>query len=186
MLLFDSVLDILGSSVELACRWLLLLDRWQALLKLGEILRGCTQLLGALLSHLPQLVYLGLDLLVLGLQLDDELKVLDGIRIVFHALVDHGEVDEHVDFVNFLFRLPGKLERLREVVKRRGMLFLLSFKHTHIVVGEETLWIKVKGGVVSSLSILQSTLPLLNDPKIVEDADLLGLVDVSGPLLQDL
>ena len=93
MLLFDGVLDILGSSVELACKGLLLLDRWQALLQLGEILRGRTQLLGTFLSRLPQLVYLGLDLLVLGLQFDDLLKVLDGIRIVFHALVDHSKVD---------------------------------------------------------------------------------------------
>jgi len=79
--------------------------------------------------------------------------------------------------------LSGQLERLREVVKGRGMLFLLSFKHTHIVVGEETLWVKVERGVISSLSILQGTLPLLDDPKVVEDADLLGFVDVSGPLL---
>ena len=141
MLLFDGMLDILGSSVELAWNWLLLLDRGQALLQLDEILRGFTHLFGALLSRLPQLVHLGLDFLVLGLQFDDELKVLDGIRKVFHALVDHGEVDKDVGFVNFFFRLPGQLERLREVVKRRGMLFLLSFKHTHIVVGEETLWV---------------------------------------------
>ena len=93
MLLFDGVLDILGSSVELTCKGLLLLDRWQALLQLGEILRGRTQLLGTVLSRLPQLVYLGLDFLVLGLQFDDLLKVLDGIRIVFHALVDHSKVD---------------------------------------------------------------------------------------------
>ncbi len=80
---------------------------------LCEILRGRIQLLGTVFSQLPQLLYLGLDLLVLGLQLDYELKVLDGIRIVFHTLVDHGEVDEHVCFVYFLFRLPCQLERLR-------------------------------------------------------------------------
>jgi hypothetical protein len=33
---------------------------------------------------------------------------------------------------------------------------------------------------------LQGTLSLLNDPKIVEDADLLVFVDVTGPLLEHL
>ena len=31
---------------------------------------------------------------------------------------------------------------------------------------------------------MQGTLPLLDDPKVVEDADLLVFVDVSGPLLK--
>lgn len=110
MLLFDGMKDILGSCVELTCRGLILLEsRGQASLQLSEILRGGFQLL---LSQLAQLLNLVLDLLVLGLQLDNELKVLDGLRIVFHALIDHGEVDEHVCFVYFLFRLPRQLEGL--------------------------------------------------------------------------
>ena len=104
--------DILGSCVELTCRGVLLLERGQAFPQLTEMLRGRFQLLGTALSQLLQLLYLGLDLKVLGLQLDNELKILDGISIVFHALVNHGEVDEHVRFVNFLFRLPRQLERL--------------------------------------------------------------------------
>ena len=126
-------------------------------------------------QHLFKLLDLGLNLLIVRIELERSIHLLYSLCVVLGCFVQEGDVDQDIDFIQVLLGFLSLLERLP---KKGQCLFhlttVLAQKHSHVVVWKEGLSVNFKRCLVGFHGLLFVALSLLDDAEVVKDSHLVA------------